>query len=222
MKKLLAVLLAVMMLSGIAVSAFAADSPTQDTSGAPAVEEAAPVAAAAAAADEEEEEEAATPEEIAEAEEAEAEAVEELGEVTAESEDAAEGEDAVIVGLGNLPKEATPKMEEDYAAIVDALVAAKKDLAAKNEAAIPAEIVSAQAEGATLTAGQPFRAVASVYPATITISVDNPADFAGMMAFVNGEWVMIHTVVDEEAGTVTFVLDQPSVLSIISAVVEAA
>ena len=167
MKKLLAVLLAVMMLSGIAVSAFAVDSPTQDTSGAPAVEEAAPAVAAPA-----EEEDAATPEEIADAEATEEEAVEALGEVTAESEDAAEGEDAVI--------------------------------------------------GVTLTASQPFRAVASVYPATITIAVENPADFAGMMAFVNGEWVMIHTVVDEEAGTVTFVLDQPSVLSIITAVVEAA
>lgn len=217
MKKVLAVLLAVMMLSGIAVSAFAVDSPTQDTSGAPAVEEAAPVAAAPA-----EEEEAATPEEIADAEATEEEAVEALGEVTAESEDAAEGEDAVIVGLGSLPEEATPKMEEDYVAIVDNLVAAKKDLAEKKEAAIPAAVVEAQPAGVTLTASQPFRAVASVYPATITIAVENPADFAGMMAFVNGEWVMIHTVVDEEAGTVTFVLDQPSVLSIITAVVEAA
>lgn len=219
MKKVLAVLLAVMMLSGIAVSAFAVDSPTQDTSGAPAVEEAAPVAAAPA---DEEEEEAATPEEIADAEATEEEAVEALGEVTAESEDAAEGEDAVIVGLGSLPEEATPKMEEDYVAIVDNLVAAKKDLAEKKEAAIPAAVVEAQPAGVTLTASQPFRAVASVYPATITIAVENPADFAGMMAFVNGEWVMIHTVVDEEAGTVTFVLDQPSVLSIITAVVEAA
>ena len=217
MKKVLAVLLAVMMLSGIAVSAFAVDSPTQDTSGAPAVEEAAPVAAAPA-----EEEEAATPEEIADAEATEEEAVEALGEVTAESEDAAEGEDAVIVGLGSLPEEATPKMEEDYVAIVDNLVAAKKDLAEKKEAAIPAAVVEAQPAGVTLTASQPFRAVASVYPATITIAVENPADFAGMMAFVNGEWVMIHTVVDEEAGTVTFVLDQPSVLSIVTAVVEAA
>ena len=217
MKKVLAVLLAVMMLSGIAVSAFAVDSPTQDTSGAPAVEEAAPVAAAPA-----EEEEAAPPEEIADAEATEEEAVEALGEVTAESEDAAEGEDAVIVGLGSLPEEATPKMEEDYVAIVDNLVAAKKDLAEKKEAAIPAAVVEAQPAGVTLTASQPFRAVASVYPATITIAVENPADFAGMMAFVNGEWVMIHTVVDEEAGTVTFVLDQPSVLSIITAVVEAA
>ena len=156
------------------------------------------------------------------AEATEEEAVEALGEVTAESEDAAEGEAAVIVGLGSLPEEATPKMEEDYVAIVDNLVAAKKDLAEKKEAAIPAAVVEAQPAGVTLTASQPFRAVASVYPATITIAVENPADFAGMMAFVNGEWVMIHTVVDEEAGTVTFVLDQPSVLSIITAVVEAA
>ena len=43
-----------------------------------------------------------------------------------------------------------------------------------------------------------------------------------MMVFVNGKWVKLNTVVNEEDETVTFVLDQPEVLSIVSQVVSAA
>ena len=214
MKKLLAVLLAVLMLASISVCAFAASSPTQDTSSAPEVTD-----ATAPAADDEA---AATAEEVADAEAAEEEAVEAITEVTAETEDEENAEESVIVGLGKLTEDATEEMEADYAALADDLVAAKKDLAANDQAAIPAAIIADAADGATVTASQPFRAVASVYPATITIAVENPADFVGMMAFVNGQWVKVNCIVNEEEGTVTFVLDQPSVLSIVTAIVEAA
>ena len=59
------------------------------------------------------------------------------------------------------------------------------------------------------------------YPATITIALENPDDFVGLMMFVNGKWVEVDVTVNDD-GTVTFVLDQPAVLSIASQVVSAA
>lgn len=219
MKKLIAVLLAVLMLASISVCAFAAGSPTQQTEPAPAVVPAAAAAPAAATQQEEaeEEEEAATPEEIADAEEAE----EEAAKAVTESEAATEAGDSVVVCLGALTDEATPEMEEEHAALANDLVAAKKALAEDEQVAVPADVTADAPEGANLTAGQPFRAVASEYPATITIAVENPDDFVGMMVFVNGKWVKLHCVNNGD-GTVTFVLDQPAVLSVVTAIVEAA
>ena len=216
MKKLFAVLLAVLMLASISVCAFAADSPTQVIEPAPTVDDAGP-AAPVEDEEEEEDEDDLTPEEIDDAEDAE----EEAAKAVTESEAAAEDGDALIVCLGALTDEATPAMEEDHADLIDELVAAKKDLAEDEAAAIPDDLEADAPEGATVTASQPFRAVASEYPATITIAVENPDDFVGMMVFVNGKWVKLNCVNNGD-GTVTFVLDQPAVLSVVTAIVEAA
>ena len=210
MKKLISVLLVVMMLAGMTVCAFAAGSPTQDTTGAPAVVN-------GAAADKEAEEEEADAEEVAEAEAAEEEAVKAITESEAKDEAT---EESLIVALGSLPEDATPAMEQAFEQMVDELVLAKKDLADKGDAAVPADVVADAGEKA-VAAGQPFRAAASEYPATITIAVDNPEDFVGLMVFVNGKWEKINCTVNDD-GTVTFVLDKPCVLSIVSALVEAA
>ena len=205
MKKLFALLLAVLMLASISVFAFAVDSPTQEPEPAPIV------------VDDDDEDDDLDPEEVDDAEEAEEEAAKAVTETDAATEDG----NSVVVCLGALTDDATPQMEEDHADLIDELVAAKKDLAEDEAAAIPDDLEADAPEGATVTASQPFRAVASEYPATITIAVENPDDFVGMMVFVNGEWVKLHCVVNED-GTVTFILDQPSVLSIVTAIVEAA
>lgn len=205
MKKLFTLLLAVLMLVSISVCAFAVDSPTQEPEPAPVV------------VDDDDDDDDLDPEEIDDAEEAEEEATKAVTKADAATEDGT----SLIVCLGALTDDATPKMEEDHADLIDELVAAKKDLAEDEDAAIPDDLAADAPEGAAITAGQPFRAVASEYPATITIEVENPEDFVGMMVFVNGEWVKLHCVVNED-GTVTFILDQPSVLSIVTAIVEAA
>lgn len=214
MKKLLSLLLVVMMLASLSVCAFAATgSPTQDTSEGQGVEAA--QAAAATTANEEKEE--AEDAELAEAEEAEEEAVKAVTETTVE--DNQEGK-SVLVAVGKLDEaKDTETMKEEFAALADTLVAAKASLAADVADAIPAD-VKADAGDKEVAAGQPFRVVASEYPATITIKVENPDAFVNMMVFVDGKWVKLNTTVNED-GTVTFVLDQPCVMSIVSAIVQA-
>ena len=200
MKKFLSALLVVLMLASISTLAFAAPSPTQDTGSdggywigdAPKAD---PKAAAKA-----------------DATRAEATAVKAITDAAAE-----EG----TVALGKLPGNADAAMKADYEKLVDGLVSAKDALAKDEDAAIPADIKAAAEDSALVVAGQPFRAVASAYPATITIAVENPDDFVGLMVFVNGKWVKLNTVVNDD-GTVTFVLDQPAILSIVSQVVSAA
>ena len=109
----------------------------------------------------------------------------------------------------------------DEGVVVDALVDAKDALAKDEDAAIPADIKAAAEDSALVVAGQPFRAVASDYPATITIAVENPDDFVGLMMFANGKWANVDVTVNDD-GTITFVLDQPAILSIVSQVVSAA
>ncbi len=70
------------------------------------------------------------------------------------------------------------------------------------------------------SAGQPFCAVAGGYPAKVTLRVEDPDNFAGLLAFVDGEWKKINTVINDD-GTFTFVLEGPSVLSIVSEIVKA-
>ena len=150
---------------------------------------------------------------VVEAEKAEANAVKTIKGV--------EADDDVTAAAGKLPANATNEMKADYANLEKSLVSAKDALSKNEEAAIPAD-VKAEADGdAKVVAGQPFRCVASEYPATITLKLDNPEDFVGMMVFVNGKWVKLNAVVNDD-GTVTFVLDQPAVLSIASQVVAAA
>ena len=112
-------------------------------------------------------------------------------------------------------------MKADFEKLIDALVDAKKALAKDEDAAIPADIKAAAEDSALVVAGQPFRAVASAYPATITIALDNPDDFVGLMMFANGKWANVDVTVNDD-GTITFVLDQPAILSIVSQVVSAA
>ena len=198
MKKFLSALLVVLMLAGISTLALAAPSPTQDTGDgywngdAPKAD---PKAAAKA-----------------DAAKAESTAVKAITDAAAE-----EG----TVALGKLPGNADAAMKADYEKLVDGLVSAKDALAKDEDAAVPADIKAEAEDSALVVAGQPFRAVASAYPATITIAVENPDDFVGLMVFVNGKWVKLNTVVNDD-GTVTFVLDQPAILSIVSQVVSAA
>ena len=200
MKKFLSALLVVLMLAGISTFAFAASSPTQDTgSGGGYWIGDAPKANPKAAAQ-------------ADATRAEATAIKAIADVAAEDGTAA---------LGKLPGNADAAMKADFEKLIDALVDAKAALAKDEDAAIPADIKAAAEDSALVVAGQPFRAVASAYPATITIALENPDDFVGLMAFVNGKWVKVDVTVNDD-GTVTFVLDQPAILSIVSQVVSAA
>ena len=198
MKKFLSALLVVLMLASISTLAFAAPSPTQDTGGGYWTGDA-PKADPKAAAK-------------ADAAKAESTAVKAITDAAAE-----EG----TVALGKLPGNADAAMKADYEKLVDGLVSAKDALAKDEDAAIPADIKAAAEDSALVVAGQPFRAVASVYPATITVALENPDDFVGLMMFVNGKWVKVDVTVNDD-GTVTFVLDQPAVLSIASQVVSAA
>ena len=201
MKKFLSVLLVVLMLASISTLAFAAPSPTQDTGSdggywtgdAPKAD---PKAAAKA-----------------DATRAEATATKAIADAAAE--------DNVVVALGKLPGNADAAMKADFEKLVDALVDAKNALAKDEDGAIPADIKAAAEDSALVAAGQPFRAVASAYPATVTVALENPDDFVGLMMFVNGKWVKVDVTVNDD-GTVTFVLDQPAVLSIASQVVSAA
>ena len=199
MKKFLSALLVVLMLAGISTLAFAASSPTQDTGGDGYWIGDAPKADPKAAAK-------------ADAAKAESTAVKAITDAAAE-----EG----TVALGKLPGNADAAMKADFEKLIDAEVDAKAALTKDEDAAIPADIKAAAEDSALVVAGQPFRAVASDYPATITIAVENPDDFVGLMVFVNGKWVKLNTVVNDD-GTVTFVLDQPAILSIVSQVVSAA
>ena len=198
MKKFLSALLVVLMLAGISTLAFAAPSPTQDTGDGYWTGDA-PKADPKAAAK-------------ADAAKAESTAVKAITDAAAE-----EG----TVALGKLPGNADAAMKADFEKLIDAEVDAKAALTKDEDAAIPADIKAAAEDSALVVAGQPFRAVASDYPATITIAVENPDDFVGLMVFVNGKWVKLNTVVNDD-GTVTFVLDQPAILSIVSQVVSAA
>ena len=200
MKKFLSALLVVLMLAGISTLALAAPSPTQDTGDgggywigdAPKAD---PKAAAKA-----------------DATRAEATAIKAIKDAFAEDG---------VVALGKLPGNADAAMKADFEKLIDALVDAKAALSKDEDAAIPASIKAMAEDGALVVAGQPFRAVASVYPATITVALENPDDFVGLMMFVNGKWVKVDVTVNDD-GTVTFVLDQPAVLSIASQVVSAA
>lgn len=201
MKKFLSALLIVLMLAGISTLAFAAPSPSQDTSSgggywigdAPKAD---PKAAAKA-----------------DAAKAETTAVKAIEEATAD--------DAAVVALGKLPGDSTASMKAEFEKLIDALVNAKDALAKDEDAAIPADVKAEAEDTALVAASQPFRAVASTYPATITMALENPEDFVGLMMFVNGKWVAVNAVVNDD-GTITFVLDSPAVLSIVSQIVSAA
>lgn len=212
MKKFLSALLVVLMLASLSVCAFAdASSPSQNPGGDGT--DWSVVAATTTTTDKDKEAE----KDLDEAEEAEAEAAKVIEESVAEDEDGEE----VVAAVGALPKDATDEMKADFEELADTLVDAKEALAADEEAAIPADIKEEAEEGVKLVAGPAFRSVASKYPATITVAVENPDDFVAMMVFVGGKWVKLNTVVNDD-GTVTFVLDQPAVLSIVSQIVEAA
>ena len=201
MKKFLSALLVVLMLASISTLAFAAPSPTQDTgSGGGYWIGDAPKADPKAAAK-------------ADATRAEATAIKAIADVAAD--------EGVVAALGKLPGDATASMKADFEKLIDALVDAKAALAKDEDAAIPADIKAAAEDSALVVAGQPFRAVASAYPATITIAVENPDDFVGLMMFVNGKWAEVDVTVNDD-GTITFVLDQPAILSNVSQVVSAA
>ena len=127
--------------------------------------------------------------------------------------------DPVVVLIGGINEPSngiTDEMKADFEALAYVLVDAGTD-----EASIPADLAADAADGATLAATNPFRAVASSYPATVTISLNDPDAFVGMMTFLNGKWVKLDTIVNDD-GTVTFTLDQPAVLSIVSQTPDAA
>ncbi len=230
MKKLISVLLAVLMLLSISVCAFAADPEEEETPKASASQTepgAAPASSSnaggngggyvpAPAADDDAEKEA---------EAAEAEAAKAVEAVSAEGEDAGDeaGNEAaaadegkeegkILLWLGKKTGEGTEQMEKDWKALLKDLVSAGAKLA-KTEASKVIEAVGDKAA----VAGAPFRAVASEYPVTVTIKA--PADFAGIMAFAGGKWSALDCTVD--GGNVTFTLEQPSILSVVTAVATA-
>ena len=123
--------------------------------------------------------------------------------------------ETVIIAIGTLDeKTATETMKVDYKNLEIALVNAKNNLDNYAQAVIPAELKSEVTEGVSIVASQPFRSVASEYPATFTVKLDNVDSFVGMMVFVNGKWVKLDTVINAD-GTVTYVLTEPSILSIV-------
>ena len=230
MKKLISVLLVLVLVLSISVCAFAADpekeeeevkqSPTQEVTPEPATTPSQPAAGgndggyygggqAAKANDDKAEKEA---------EAAEAEAAEGIEGLSAEGEDAGdeagreasaadEGKEETAVGLwlGKKVGEGTEQMQKDWAALLKNLVSASAKLL-KADAAKVIESIGDKA-------GAPFRAVASEYPVTVTIKA--PANFAGIMAFANGKWSALDCTVDGD--TVTFVLEQPSIFSVVTA-----
>ena len=80
-----------------------------------------------------------------------------------------------------------------------------------NQNSIPE--LTAEWPDAELLFNAPFRATASRYPATVTIiPKDDPAEkFAGILAYLNGKWIKLNTIVNDD-DTVTFVLTEPCVL----------
>ena len=150
--------------------------------------------------------------EIATAVKAEAEAVKTVEKADATNE---KGE-IVVVAIGTLDeKTATETMKKDYKNLEERLVDATKALGTNAQAVVPAAIKAEVAEGAAIVVSQPFRSIASEYPATVTIQLDNADSFVGLMAFINGKWVKLDTVINDD-GTVTYVLTEPSVLSFVS------
>ena len=49
----------------------------------------------------------------------------------------------------------------------------------------------------------------------MTVKLDNPDSFVGLMAFIGGKWVNVDVVIDAD-GTMTYVLTEPAVLSFVS------
>jgi len=154
--------------------------------------------------------------ELKKAKELEQQAVAQIEVVAAEDDDGEE----TAVNLGEIDKNATDEMEADFEDLEDQLTDAQFGEKSSSDV-IPSEIKADTPADVKLTATDPFRAVASNYPATITIAIENPEDFIGIMTFVNGKWVKFNVTVNDD-GTVTFVLDQPCVMSIVSQIVEAA
>ena len=182
MKKFLSALLVVLMLASISTLAFAAPSPTQDTGDGYWTGDA-PKADPKAAAK-------------ADATRAEATAIKAIKDVAAEDGTAA---------LGKLPGNADAAMKADFEKLIDAVVDAKAALTKDEDAAIPADIKAAAEDSALVVAGQPFRAVASKYPATITIKVCaktnmvNTHDVNGMFEMAHGILNGCLTILDKEA-----------------------
>ena len=146
------------------------------------------------------------------AEKAEAAAVNVITESTAEDE----AGETVVVAAGKLDgNTATEEMKKDFEALSVTLVDAGRALEQDTQTAIPAELKEKAGEGVAVTAGQPFRSVASKYPATVTVKLDNPDSFVGLMAFIGGKWVNVDVVINAD-GTMTYVLTEPAVLSFVS------
>lgn len=146
------------------------------------------------------------------AEKAEAAAVNVITESTAEDE----AGESIVVAAGKLDgNTATEEMKKDFEALSVTLVDAGKTLEQDAQTAIPAELKARAGEGTVVTAGQPFRSVASKYPATVTVKLDNPDSFVGLMAFIGGKWVNVDVVINAD-GTMTYVLTEPAVLSFVS------
>ncbi len=130
--------------------------------------------------------------------------------VGAEAED---GESAVAMlgQLSNSDSDITAEMKADKTDLQDELLPAKESI---SEAGIPEEIGAEAGEDCSVCAGGPFRAVGSGYPVTVTIELKDPDTFVGIMIWRNGKWVELDTTVNDD-GTVTFVLDEPSILCIV-------
>ena len=49
----------------------------------------------------------------------------------------------------------------------------------------------------------------------MTVKLDNPDSFVGLMAFIDGKWVNVDVVINA-VGTMSYILLEPAVLSFVS------
>ena len=134
-----------------------------------------------------------------------------------------DGEGALVC-LGGLTPSVTDEMKADFSTLADMLITAS----AKPSNFDRLINYFVQDEGCAMSASEPCRVVASTYPVTVTISLDNPEDFVGIMAYQYDkysnppEWsneTKIDVIINDD-GTVTFVLDNPSVLCFVYKIIE--
>ena len=157
---------------------------------------------------------------LAKAEKGEAKTSKTIETVEAEDDD---GEGALVC-LGELTPSVTDEMKADFSTLADMLITAS----AKPSNFDGLINYFVQVEGCAMSASEPCRVVASTYPVTVTISLDNPEDFVGIMTYQYDKYsnppsrsneTTIDVTVNDD-GTVTFVLYRPSVLCFVYKIIE--
>ena len=210
MKKLLSLIMACAIMLSIAAAAIAAPSPSQHPEPAPEVIDV--TGKDAAKTDKEK-----MSKDEREAVEAESKAVKKFS--AEEALDKA-GE-KILVAFGKLASNLPEGMKKAFEGLLDDLVRAKQALKKDEAGEINRAFGDRLAEGSRPSAEQPFRAVASEYPASVSIKVDDADDFVGMMLWQGNHFTDSGASVDKESGNVSLELNNPSVFSMVYDQVEA-